>query len=75
MAKSSTTTFGHGRSLAQARRRALTRLRSGMELRWSPAGSRDDLPRVFGDRSVDPAGSRRPFDATRPAGSMGDERE
>ena len=75
MTKDSGTTLDHQRSFAQARRRALTRLRNGMELRWSPARSRDDFHRKFGDDSVDPGSAPRSADATRPQGSTGDGRE
>jgi hypothetical protein len=33
------------RSFSQARMRALTRLREGIDLRWTPAPSRDELHR------------------------------
>jgi hypothetical protein len=56
MAKDSKTTFDHQPSFEQARRRALARLGSEMELRWSPARSRDELHRKFGDGSVDSTG-------------------
>jgi hypothetical protein len=62
-------------SFVQARRRALTLLRSGMELCWSPAGSRHELHRNFRDGSVDPVGSRRPLDPTGLERSIRDERE
>jgi len=75
MAKDSKPTFGHQLSFVQARRRALARLRNGMELRWRPIRSRGELHRQFGDGSVDPADAQRPLDARRPDGSIGDERE
>jgi hypothetical protein len=34
-----------GRSFRQARTRALKRLRDGLDLRWTPAPSRDELHR------------------------------
>jgi hypothetical protein len=68
MAKDSKPTFGHQPSFGQARRRALARLRNGMELRWSPARSRDELHRKFGDGSVDPTHAQRPLDARRADG-------
>lgn len=34
-----------GRSFRQARTHALRRLRKGVDLRWTPAPSRDHLPR------------------------------
>jgi hypothetical protein len=75
MANDSKTTFDHQPSFEQARRRALARLRSGMELRWSPARSRDELHRKFGDGAVDSTDAQRPLDARHPDGSIGDERE
>jgi hypothetical protein len=75
MTKGSRTTFGHQRYFAQARRRALMRLHNGMDLRWSPARSRDDLHRKFGDDSLAPAGAQSSVDAARPHGSNGDARD
>ena len=76
MTDHSKTTTEHGNSFVQARQRALTRLHSGMELRWSPARSRDDLhPRLrrrFRRSSWVSTASRSP---TRPERSMEDERE
>ena len=75
MVKDSTTTFGHQGSFVQARRRALTRLRHGMDLGWSPARSRDELHRKFGDDSFDSSDAQGPL-AGRPSDeSIGDERE
>ena len=68
-------TFEHDRSFVRARRRALARLRRGIDLRSSPTGSRDDLHRQFGDRSVDAGATQGPVDATPADGSMGDEHE
>jgi hypothetical protein len=68
-------TFEHERSFVRARRRALTRLRRGIDLRWSPTGSRDDLHRQFGDRSVEAAAPQGPPDAAAADRSIGDERE
>lgn len=35
----------HRRHFVRARRRALKRLREGLDLQWAPAASRDDLHR------------------------------
>jgi hypothetical protein len=75
MGKAPETIFGQQGSFIKARRRALTRLRDGMDLRWCPARSREDLYRSFGDSTVDPGGAQSPLDLTRPGGSIGDERE
>jgi hypothetical protein len=40
-----------GRSFRIARRRALRRLRKGLDLRWVPAATRDELHRREGDAS------------------------
>ena len=75
MAKDSKTTFDHQPSFEQARRRALARLRDGMDLGWSPALSRDELQRQFGDGSFNSPNAQGPLD-TRPSDeSIGDERE
>jgi hypothetical protein len=75
MAKDSKTTFGHQPSFGQARRRALARLRHGMNLGWSPARSRDELHRQFGDGSFDSSSAQKPLDARPSDESIGDERE
>jgi hypothetical protein len=74
MAKESKTIVGNRRSFVQARRRALTRIRDGMELRWTPARSRDEHRR-FGNDSFDSSGAQGFPDAIPPDATMGDERE
>ena len=75
MTKDSKGKFGDQPSFGQARRRALARLRNGMDLGWSPAPSRDELYRNFGDGSVNPSNAQRPLHARRPDEAVGDERE
>jgi hypothetical protein len=75
MVKDSKPTFGHQPSFGQTRRRALARLRDGMDLGWSPARSRDELHRKFGDDSFDSSNAQMPLDARPSDESLGDERE
>lgn len=75
MVKDSKPTFGHQPSFGQARRRALARLRDGMDLGGSPALSRDELQRQFGDGSFDSPNAQRPLDMRPSDESIGNERE
>jgi hypothetical protein len=75
MAKATKTTLGYRRFFVQARRRALKRLRNGMDLGWSSSRSRDELHRKLGSGPADSSNAQRPLDARLSDETTEDQRE